>query len=69
MREKIDTDFNGNLQHLKLCSDRVKSSVKAKNFFDVCRLFFDLFLLLFPILLGVNMPPVCDSVLIDWRSL
>ena len=36
-KDKIDTDFNGSLQHLKLCSGQVNSNAKAKN------LFFDLF--------------------------
>ena len=31
----------------KLCSDRAKTNVKAKSFFDIWRLFFDFFRLFF----------------------
>ena len=31
------------LRRIKLCSDRTKADAKAKIFFDVCRLFLDLF--------------------------
>ena len=45
LRELLKKNLSVSIGRLKIRSDRGKATVKAKICFDVCRLFFDLFLI------------------------